>query len=332
MHLPGGGYTISDMHPLSQLGDLWLVGPHRVLCGDACKADDMSRLMDGSKARLIVTDPPYNVNYGDKAEKLDEYLRCGHRNTSTILNDNMDEASFVAFLSDAFRQMHDACLPGAAIYVFHADTEGINFRQAFAHAGFRLAQCLVWIKSSIVLGRQDYQWRHEPILYGWRADGPHKWYGGRKKQTTIADGAIVNVERNGDGAVFTFSDGFNHFVLRAKDYEIIDDGHDDTMSVLYYEKPSSNDLHPTMKPVGLLEKLLRNSSRRGDIVLDPFGGSGSTLIACEKQGRTCCMMELDPKYCDAIVKRYAGEAGADGIRLVRGGAEVPRAGYAQLLI
>ena len=262
---------------------------------------------------------------------LEDYLGKGHRNTSRILNDHMDDASFRAFLSDAFVKMYEASLPGAAIYVFHADTEGVNFRSTLVEAGYKLSQCLIWVKSSIVLGRNDYHWRHEPILYGWRDDGPHKWYGGRKKQTTLADGACVTVQKDGEGAVFSFSDGFNHFVVRASEYEIIDDGHDDTMTVLYHEKPSSNDLHPTMKPVGLLEKLMRNSSRRGDLVLDTFGGSGSTLIAAHRQGRKCCMMELDPKYCDAIAARYAGEAGDADIQLMRDGAVVPRTAYESLL-
>lgn len=327
----GGGMTSFDMPPVSGLGDLWLLGQHRVLCGDACKAEDMAGLMDGQKARLVITDPPYNVNYGDKAEMLEEYAGKGHRNTSRILNDHMDDASFRTFLDDALARMYEASMPGAAIYVFHADTEGVNFRSALVCAGFKLSQCLIWVKSSIVLGRNDYHWRHEPILYGWRDDGPHKWYGGRKKQTTIDEGACVNVRKDEDGTVFTFSDGFNHFVLRAQEYEIIDDGHDDTMTVLYHEKPSTNDLHPTMKPVRLLEKLMRNSSRRGDLVLDPFGGSGSTLIAAQRQGRRCSMMELDPRYCDTIAARYAAEFGADTVRLVRGGIEVPRSEYARVL-
>ena len=313
----------TELPPITQCGDLWLIGRHRLVCGDSCNPADMNLLMDGQQAKLVITDPPYNVNYGDKAEMLEEYLGTGNRNTSHIMNDNMDDASFRQFLLDAYRQMYGAMAPGAAIYVFHADTEGINFRTTFKEAGFKLSQCLIWVKSSIVLGRNDYHWRHEPILYGWKETGPHRWYGGRKRSTTLADGACVTVQKREDGDVLSFSDGFNHFVVLAKDYQVLDDGHDDTMTVIYHEKPSANDMHPTMKPVDLVARLMRNSSKKGDLVLDPFGGSGSTLMACEENNRKCVTMEMDPHYCDVIVKRYVETTNRQDVFLIRNGKKIP---------
>jgi DNA modification methylase len=308
----------------SRRGDVWLLGEHRLGCGDSCCAADVDRLMAGDIARLVVTDPPYNVNYGDKAEMLEDYLGAGNRITSAILNDNMDDVSFRKFLLDAYVQMFRVMADGAAIYVFHSETEGINFRTAFKEAGFYLSQCLIWLKSSIVLGRNDYHWRHEPALYGWKGTGTHKWYGGRKRSTAlVSEGLCVTVKKEAEGDVIAFSDGFNNFIIRAREYEVIDDGHDDTMSVIYYDKPASSDIHPTMKPVGLLVKLIKNSSRKSEIVLDPFGGSGSTLMACEETGRVCRTMELDEHYCDVIVERYIEVTSRQDVFLIRDGERIP---------
>lgn len=232
--------------PVSQPGDVWRLGPHRVMCGDSLSLDHVAQLMDGHKADLIVTDPPYNVAYqGGTADKL------------TIQNDSMSGEAFYRFLLDAYTAMFASAKDGAGIYVFHADSEGTNFRKALTDAGFKLAQCCVWVKQSLVLGRQDYHWQHEPVLYGWKPTGAHRWYSDRKQST-----------------------------------------------VWNFDRPSRNDVHPTMKPVALIEYPITNSSRGGDLVLDLFGGSGSTLIACEKTGRHARLMELDPRYCDVIVRRW----------------------------
>ena len=232
--------------PTSAPGDVWVLGEHRLMCGDSTSVADVERLMDGYKADLIITDPPYNVAYeGGTDAKL------------TIQNDSMGAAQFYEFLLNAYLAMFAVAKDGAGIYVFHADSEGMNFRKAMLDAGFKLAQCCVWVKQSLVLGRQDYHWQHEPVLYGWKPNGAHRWYGDRKQ----------------------------------------------TM-VWQFDRPSRNDVHPTMKPIALIEYPLCNSSRGGDIVLDLFGGSGSTLIACEKHSRSARLMELDPKYCDVIVQRW----------------------------
>lgn len=297
--------------PVTKPGDVWALGSHRVMCGDSTKPEDFEKLMADTKAVLVITDPPYNVNYGDKAEMLEEYLDKGHKNTSRILNDDMGDQEFRQLLTDAFTRAYEAMVPGAPIYVFHAETEGINFREAFKDAGFKLSQCLIWVKSAFVLGRQDYHWRHEPILYGWKEGEAHRWYGDRNKDTAILEECPgVTVKQTKKGDLITFTDGLNTVSIRAKEYEI-----EDTNTVIYHERPSRSEDHPTMKPVGLIVKLLRNSSKRGDVVLDPFGGSGSTLIACEEQKCACYMMELDPKYCDVIVKRWETLTGQKAVLL-----------------
>lgn len=228
---------------VTKFGDVWQLGRHRLVCGDSTKAETFSVLMDGKKANLVVTDPPYNVNYEGSAGK--------------IQNDNMGNEAFYEFLLAAFTNTEAAMAQDASIYVFHADTEGLNFRKAFSEAGFYLSGTCIWKKQSLVLGRSPYQWQHEPILFGWKKKGKHEWYSDRK-QTTIWE----------------------------------------------FEKPKKNGDHPTMKPVPLLTYPILNSSLTNCIVLDPFGGSGSTLIACEQTERTCCTIELDEKYCDVIVNRY----------------------------
>lgn len=239
-------------------GDVWRLGRHRLVCGDSTKSGTFTTLMDGKLANLVVTDPPYNVNYEGTAGK--------------IKNDNMGNEAFYAFLLAAFMNTEAAMAQDASIYVFHADTEGLNFRKAFSDAGFQLSGCCIWKKPSLVLGRSPYQWQHEPVLFGWKKKGKHNWYADRK-QTTIWE----------------------------------------------FEKPKKNADHPTMKPIALLAYPIMNSSLTNCIVLDPFGGSGSTLIACEQSDRICFTIELDEKYCDVIVKRYIEQAGnADGVSVMRG--------------
>ena len=243
----------------SKTGDVWTLGRHRLVCGDSTKAETYETLMQGKKANLVVTDPPYNVNYEGSAGK--------------IKNDNMAAEKFYKFLLDAFTNMEKVMAEDASIYVFHADTEGLNFRRAFTDAGFYLSGCCIWKKPSLVLGRSPYQWQHEPVLYGWKKNGKHQWYSDRK-QTTIWE----------------------------------------------FEKPRKNADHPTMKPIPLLAYPITNSSMSNTLILDPFGGSGSTLIACEQTDRSCCTIELDEKYCDVIVKRYVELKGsAEDVSVERDG-------------
>ena len=242
---------------VSKQGDLWLLGRHRLVCGDSTLPETFDLLMDGHKANIVVTDPPYNVDYEGGVGK--------------IKNDNMKDEEFYNFLFAAFVNMEQSMEADASIYVFHADTEGLNFRRAFKAAGFYLSGTCIWKKQSLVLGRSPYQWQHEPILFGWKKEGKHNWYSGRK-ETTIWE----------------------------------------------FDRPSKNSLHPTMKPVALVAYPIQNSSMSNCIVLDPFGGSGSTLIACEQTDRICYTIELDEKYCDVIVKRYIEQAGnSDGVFCIR---------------
>ncbi len=243
----------------SKAGDIWTLGRHRLICGDSTKAETYAALMGSTKANLVITDPPYNVNYEGSAGK--------------IKNDNMADDAFYNFLLDAYTQMHAAMADDASIYVFHADTEGLNFRRAFADAGFYLSGCCIWKKQSLVLGRSPYQWQHEPCLYGWKKNGKHQWYTGRK-ETTIWE----------------------------------------------FDKPKKNGDHPTMKPIPLLAYPIMNSTMSNAVVLDPFGGSGSTLIACEQTDRICYTVELDEKFCDVIVKRFIEQVGgSDGVTVQRDG-------------
>lgn len=232
--------------PTTRPGDIWILGKNRLMCGDSTQKEAVMRLMDKQEADMLLTDPPYNVDYEGKTV-----------DALKIENDNMTSTEFYNFLLDSFRNMFEVTKCGSSVYVFHADTEGLNFRNAFNAVGFKLAQCLVWVKNTFVMGRQDYQWRHEPILYGWKEGAGHYFINDRKQST-----------------------------------------------VLEFDKPTRNAEHPTMKPIDLLVYLIKNSSKENDLILDLFGGSGSTLIAAEQVKRRCYTMELDPKYCDVIVKRW----------------------------
>ena len=245
-------------------GDLWTVGRHRLMCGDATSAEDVATLMDGRKANLILTDPPYGVSFKSSSGL-------------TIQNDSMKDEEFYHFLLASFKNMADHLEKGGAAYVFHADTEGLNFRRAFIDAGFHLAGCCIWVKDSLVLGRSDYQWQHEPVLYGFMQNVKHPWYSDRK-QTTIWN----------------------------------------------FAKPKRNANHPTSKPLDLLGYPIGNSTQENAIVIDTFGGSGSTLMACEQMNRTCCTMELDEKYASVILRRYVDDTGdADGVYVIRNGEKLP---------
>lgn len=270
--------------PVSRPGDLWVLGEHRVLCGDATVAADVARACGGRLCDAMWTDPPYNVAYEGKA--------------GTIANDDLSPGDFRRFLVSAFAAAAASLSQGAAVYVAHADTEGLAFRSAFRDAGFKLSGCLVWVKPSLVLGRSDYQWRHEPVLYGWRKGAPHRWFGGRAN-TTVLESPTAPVRVLPDGSV-QVDVGGQVLVITGRDLRI--DAHEG--SVVRAEKPARNAEHPTMKPVALILGMLANSTRPGDTVLDPFGGSGSTLIACQRSGRQARLVELEPRFVDVIVERW----------------------------
>ena len=242
--------------PVVKPGELWLLGDHQLLCGDSTRIDELVRLCEEGSVDLYLTDPPYNVAYEGKT-----------KDALTIENDNMSDEDFRKFLLDAFSTADFAMKPGASFYIWHADNEGYNFRGACRDNAWKVRQCLVWNKNSLVLGRSDYQWKHEPCLYGWKEGAGHAWYSDRK-QTTVLD----------------------------------------------FDKPLRNGDHPTMKPVDLFEYQIGNSTKKGDVVLDSFAGSGTTVIACENTGRKARAMELDPRYCDVIIKRWQDLTGEDAVR------------------
>lgn len=280
--------------PITQKGDLWLLGNHRVLCGDATKLIDLQTVLGGKWADCVWTDPPYNVAYEGTA--------------GTIQNDAMSDDAFAQFLGEAFSALASSMRAGAPIYVAHSDTGGFTFRKAFVEAGFKLSSCLIWRKNALVLSRGDYHWQHEPILYGWKTGGPHRWFGGRDK-TTIAEF---------DGPAFQ-QVGENEWQIVLGETTLIVRGSDLTVqslrgTVFYEDKPAANVDHPTMKPVALIARMLANSTRRGARVLDPFGGSGSTLIACEALGLHAHLLELDERYVDVIVARWENLTGKKAIR------------------
>lgn len=283
--------------PYSRPGDIWHLGNHRLICGDSTDRETYNRLLNGESVQLVVTDPPYNVDYEGTAGK--------------IMNDSMDSDAFRAFLNDMYSAVADVSAPGAGAYIFHADGEGVAFREEFERAGFLLKQCLIWVKNSFVLGRQDYQWRHEPILYGWK-DGAAHYFTDKRNLATVID-------ESGKPDPGTMSrEDLEELVSLL--YDAVEE---EPTSIIYCDKPLRNAEHPTMKPTRLIAKLIENSSKAGWIVLDPFGGSGSTLIAAEATGRKARLIELDPKFCDVIVKRYASVTEKTDIILVRNGKEIP---------
>nr|DAX61012.1 MAG TPA: adenine specific DNA methyltransferase [Caudoviricetes sp.] len=300
-----GEAVLEDIvEPKTKLGDVWKLGRHRLMCGDSTSQEDVATLMKGEMADLIITDPPYNVNYGDKADMLDTYLQKGHRNNSRIKNDNMDNESFYSFMLQIYQSAYEFMRDGATIYVFHAESTGHIFRQAFLDAGLKLAQCLIWEKNAFVLGRQDYQWRHEPCLYGWKEGAAHYFINDRTQDTVILEDDV-------DFEAMKKADLIAYIEDMHRKYK-------DQTSVIYENKPTRNDIHPTMKPVTLIGRLMSNSSKSGWNVLDLFGGSGSTLMAAEQLGRTAFLMELDEKFCDVIVKRWEEYTGQSAIRISGG--------------
>jgi site-specific DNA-methyltransferase (adenine-specific) len=258
---PNAGLTDEDAvpnvpeEPKTKLGDIYILGNHRLMCGDSCSVTDMEKLVNDRKVDMWLTDPPYNVAYEGKT-----------KDALTIKNDSMNDEGFRQFLRDAYVTADTVMKAGAVFYIWHADSEGYNFRGAAYDAGWKVRQCLIWKKSTMVMGRQDYHWKHEPCLYGWKEGAGHLWATDRK-QTTI----------------------------------------------LEFDKPSRNGEHPTMKPVALFEYQMLNNTKGGDIILDSFGGSGTTMLAAEKNGRIAYLMELDPKYCDVIVKRWEDFTGKQAV-------------------
>lgn len=266
-------------------GDIWQLGEHRLICGDSTKAETMARLMNGEQADLYLTDPPYNVDY--------------HGGTGLkIQNDNMEDNAFLSFLTDAFQAADSVMKPGAAFYIWHADSEGFNFRTAVKEAAWKLRECLVWNKSSLVLGRRDYQWKHEPCLYGWK-EGTH-YFTYSRRETTVIDQEEKPIEK------------MNKEELLALVHKIYEET---PTTVINCDKPARSEAHPTMKPIKLFAYLIKNSSKPGEKVLDTFGGSGTTIMACEQLGRKAYSVELDPHYCDVIIQRWEDFTGDKAVKV-----------------
>lgn len=251
---------INNDEPTSKPGDIWRLGPHVLMCGDSTNHDDVKKLIGGISADLLLTDPPYNIDYTELAASRAKFKPCKRIKEgkyTNIKNDKLSPEAFEAFLTRAFHNASESMKKGAAFYIWHSDLTTMPFRKACLETDLDIKQCLIWEKQSITLTRQDYQWQHEPCLYGWKKGASHSWYSDRRQRT-----------------------------------------------ILKFDKPQKSELHPTMKPVALFDYLIKNSTKQGDIVLDLFGGSGTTLIACEQNGRVGYLMELDPKYCDVIVERW----------------------------
>ncbi|SKA84141.1 site-specific DNA-methyltransferase [Desulfobaculum bizertense] len=290
----GDAVPETQAEPVVKPGDLWRLGEHFLFCGDSTKAESYEQLMQGREADMIWTDPPYNVDYEGTAGK--------------IKNDSMSDSAFREFLERAFAGMFGAMKKGGAAYVAHADSEGVNFREAFRKAGFRFSNCLIWRKNVFVLGRADYQCQHEPILYGWKPGAAHSWLGGRKRRSVQELSELGAVKVAPDGTVSLFlNDRALH--ISGQNLEV----QDLESSLVFEDKPQRSELHPTMKPVALVERFLKNSSRKGEVVLDPFGGSGTTLIACERTRRACRTIELDTKFADVIIRRWQEHTGKDAV-------------------
>ncbi len=272
--------------PKSKRGDIYILGPHRLMCGDSTDPQDVAKLMNGQLADLIVTDPPYNVNFGDKAEMMNQTSNS-KRNSNHILNDHMPSDQFYTFLTKMYQLAYQYLKPGGAIYVFHSETERTSFSRAFTEVGFKLSQVLIWVKNSLVLSRQDYHWKHEPILYGWK-EGTGHYFIDDRTQSTVMDSS-ENIEKLKKDELLELLKELYHSIQT---------------TILYENKPSRSEIHPTMKPVPLVGRLIKNSSKARQLLYEPFGGSGSTLIAADQLDRVCYCMELDPKYVDVIIKRW----------------------------
>lgn len=264
-----------EVQSICKRGDIWQLGNHRLMCGDSTDINDVQKLMNGEKADMLLTDPPYNVNYQSS-------------NGLKIKNDSMDNEKFYQFIYLSFKNAKDVLKDGSSYYIWHADSEGLNFRKACEEGLAKVRQCLIWVKNSLVLGRQDYQWKHEPCLYGWTDGGKHYFTNRRDLTTVIEEDLDIKKMKKEE--------------MRDLLQKILSDKTQTT--ILRYDKPLKNSCHPTMKPIKLLSELIQNSSVLDNLIIDLFGGSGSTLIACEQLNRKCYMMELDEHYCDVIIERF----------------------------
>jgi site-specific DNA-methyltransferase (adenine-specific) len=268
--------------PKVEYGDIYQLGRHRLMCGDSTSAEDMAQLIDGAVIDLYVTDPPYNVAY-----------QGGTDEAMTIMNDSMDDVSFRQFLRDAFAVANNHLKPGGAFYIWHADSEGLNFRAAVKETGWLLKQSIIWVKNAIVLGRQDYQWKHEPCLYGWK-DGASHYFVDNRSLATVIEEDEENLKEMTKSELISY-------IKTMQDTS--------PTTVFYEDKPVRNDIHPTMKPLKLIARCVLNSSKKGDKILDSFNGGGSTLMVCERSERVCYAMELDPVYVERTIKRWEEETG-----------------------
>lgn len=268
--------------PKVEYGDIYQLGRHRLMCGDSTSAEDMARLIDGAVIDLYVTDPPYNVAY-----------QGGTDEAMTIMNDSMDDVSFRQFLRDAFAVANNHLKPGGAFYIWHADSEGLNFRAAVKETGWLLKQSIIWVKNAIVLGRQDYQWKHEPCLYGWK-DGASHYFVDNRSLATVIEEDEENLKEMTKSELISY-------IKTMQDTS--------PTTVFYEDKPVRNDIHPTMKPLKLIARCVLNSSKKGDKILDSFNGGGSTLMVCERSERIGYAMELDPVYVERTIKRWEEETG-----------------------
>ena len=291
--------------PETQTGDVWVLGLHRLLCGDCTDAKDVAKLMDGAVVDVMVTDPPYNVNYGDAIGYKQNRQSTVGRTESVIANDNLSDEDFYQFLFSFYQQAFSVLKKGAAVYIFHSTKETVNFTPAMEKAGFKYAQTLVWVKNHFTLGRQDYQWIHEPILYGWKEGAGHYFVDDRTLASVIEDvpADIKKMSKAEMAALLEKIYGLQTTILRE-------------------DKPIRSADHPTMKPIPLCARLIFNSSHENEIVYEPFGGSGSTLIAAAQLDRKCYAMELEPKYCDVIVRRFKESYPDAEIKHIREGQEL----------
>ena len=272
-----------EEEPTTKTGDIWLLGKHRLICGDCTERATIEKLLDGKKVDLLLTDPPYNVAI-ENSDGL------------TIANDNMSDTAFYEFLKASFSSADAVMKEGAAFYIWHGENEGLNFRRACEYAGFEIKQCLIWVKNQNTIGRQDYQWRHEPCLYGWKGGSAHYFIKNRKQSTVIDHDIDLDLMTEAE--------------LRELIAELIEPS-----TIIREGKPLKNGDHPTMKPIPLIKKQVKNSTKKGGVVLDIFGGSGTTLLACEELDRVCFMSELDPKYCDVIIRRWEEATGEKAVLL-----------------
>ena len=272
-----------EAEPTTKTGDIWLLGKHRLICGDCTERATIEKLLDGKKVDLLLTDPPYNVAI-ENSDGL------------TIANDNMSDTAFYEFLKASFSSADAVMKEGAAFYIWHGESEGLNFRRACEYAGFDVKQCLIWVKNQNTIGRQDYQWRHEPCLYGWKGGSAHYFVKNRKQSTVIDHDIDLDLMTENE--------------LRELIAELLEPS-----TIIREGKPLKNGDHPTMKPIPLIKKQVKNSTKKGGVVLDLFGGSGTTLLACEALDRVCYMSELDAKYCDVIIRRWEEATGEKAVLL-----------------